>query len=71
MYAYIILFFKATRASFRVWNKASNFDGTALNSAPGPDGFGPPFYRAAWHTVKPEVMAFMNSSTMERCSWRG
>ena len=31
------------------------------NSAPGPDGFGPAFYRAAWHTVKPEVMAFMNS----------
>ena len=30
MYAYIILFFKASRASFRVWNKASNFDGTAL-----------------------------------------
>ena len=30
MYAYIILFFKASRASFRVWNKAPNFDGTAL-----------------------------------------
>ena len=30
MYAYIILFFKVSRASFRVWNKASNFDGTAL-----------------------------------------
>jgi len=30
-------------------------------SAPGPDGFGPSFYRAAWSTVKPEAMAFMNS----------
>ena len=30
-------------------------------SAPGPDGFGPSFYRAAWSTVKLEVMAFMNS----------
>lgn len=30
-------------------------------SAPGPDGFGPSFYRAAWHTVKPKLMAFMHS----------
>lgn len=31
------------------------------NSAPRPDGSGPAFYRAAWQTVKPEIMAFMNS----------
>lgn len=29
------------------------------NSAPGPDGFGPSFYRAAWGTVKHEVMALL------------
>jgi len=26
------------------------------NSAPGPDGFGPSFYKAAWQTVKPQLM---------------
>jgi len=30
-----------------------------LNSAPGPDGFGPAFYRAAWGTIKTQVMDFM------------
>lgn len=31
------------------------------NSAPGPDGFGPSFYRHAWHFVKPTVMKFLDS----------
>jgi len=30
-------------------------------SAPGPDGFGPSFYRAAWSQVKPQVMAFLHA----------
>jgi len=30
-------------------------------SAPGPDGFGPSFYRAAWNTVKPQVMQFLSA----------
>lgn len=30
-------------------------------SAPGPDGFGPSFYKSAWSTVCPEVRNFMNS----------
>lgn len=29
------------------------------NSAPGPDGFGPTFYRAAWASVKTRVMEFL------------
>lgn len=29
------------------------------NSAPGPNGFGPGFYRAAWDTVKAHIMDFM------------
>lgn len=29
------------------------------NSAPGPDGFGPGFYWAAWDTVKGQIMEFM------------
>ncbi|CAO2153322.1 unnamed protein product [Urochloa humidicola] len=29
------------------------------NSAPGPDGFGPSFYRASWATVEPAVMDFL------------
>ena len=28
-------------------------------SAPGPDGFGPSFYKAAWGTIKDEVMQFL------------
>jgi hypothetical protein len=28
-------------------------------SAPGPDGFGPGFYRSAWDMVKPTVMSFL------------
>jgi hypothetical protein len=32
-----------------------------LNSAPGPDGFGLAFYRAAWETVKVQVMNFMSA----------
>lgn len=30
------------------------------NSAPGPDGFSPSFYRAAWNTIKEEVLQFSN-----------
>jgi hypothetical protein len=26
------------------------------NSAPGPDGFGPSFYKAAWSSIKPQVL---------------
>lgn len=29
------------------------------NSAPGPDGFGPAFYKAAWQTVKVQLMDFL------------
>jgi len=31
------------------------------NSAPGPDGFGPSFFVAAWDTVKHQVMNFVNA----------
>ena len=31
------------------------------NSAPGPDGFGPGFYTAAWDTVEEKVMNFVNA----------
>ena len=30
-------------------------------SAPGPDGFGPSFYAAAWSTVEAEVMDFLHA----------
>jgi hypothetical protein len=30
-------------------------------SAPGPDGFGPSFYRSTWEFVKPAVMNFLDS----------
>ena len=30
------------------------------NSAPGPDGLGLGFYKAAWHTVEQDVMHFLN-----------
>ncbi|KAJ1275668.1 hypothetical protein BS78_05G153400 [Paspalum vaginatum] len=33
--------------------------GMDKNSAPGPDGFGPSFYNAAWQTIKEEVMALL------------
>lgn len=31
------------------------------SSAPGPDGFGPSFYRAAWSTVQPQIMEFLSA----------
>lgn len=31
------------------------------NSAPGPDGFGPGFYQAAWGTISSDVMLMMQS----------
>jgi len=31
------------------------------HSAPGPDGFGPSFYKAAWNTVQPQLMAFLDA----------
>jgi len=31
------------------------------SSAPGPDGFGPSFYRAAWSSIKSQVMAFLQA----------
>jgi hypothetical protein len=31
------------------------------SSAPGPDGFGPSFYSAAWQTVKEEVIGFLTA----------
>ena len=31
------------------------------NSAPGPDGFGPGFFSAAWDTVSPKVMKFVEA----------
>ncbi|CAN6162275.1 unnamed protein product [Urochloa humidicola] len=30
-------------------------------SAPGPDGFGPSFYKAAWNTIQPVVMHFLTA----------
>ena len=30
-------------------------------NAPGPDGFGPSFYRAAWGVIKQDVMMFMSA----------
>jgi hypothetical protein len=35
------------------------------NSAPGPDGFGPSFYLAAWSTVKHQILDFMNAFHFE------
>ena len=35
--------------------------GMNSNSAPGPDGFGPSFYKAAWPTVQDRVMAFLEA----------
>lgn len=32
-----------------------------INSAPGPDGFGPAWYVAAWSTIKDDVSAFLSS----------
>lgn len=31
------------------------------DSAPGPNGFGPGFYRAAWSTIKTRVMEFLSA----------
>jgi len=31
------------------------------NSSPGPDGFGPAFYRAYWQQTKSDLMSFLNS----------
>lgn len=31
------------------------------NSAPEPNGFGPSFYKAAWVTVRPQIMALLDS----------
>lgn len=31
------------------------------NSAPGPDGFGPAFFSAAWTTVRVQIMHFMEA----------
>ena len=30
-------------------------------SAPGPNGFGPSFYRVAWRHIKPQVIAFLSA----------
>ncbi|XP_072150114.1 uncharacterized protein [Setaria viridis] len=38
---------REARATVRAMNKSSS---------PGPDGFGPAFYTAAWHTVAPTVL---------------
>ena len=35
--------------------------GMNAHSAPGPDGFGPSFYKAAWSTVRPRLMALLES----------
>ena len=31
------------------------------NSAPGPDGLGPGFYKVAWLTVKSDIMTFLEA----------
>jgi mannosylglycoprotein endo-beta-mannosidase len=31
------------------------------SSAPGPDGFGPSFYRAAWGTIKPQILDLLHN----------
>lgn len=33
----------------------------SADSAPGPDGVGPSFYSAAWHTVKPALLRFLSA----------
>jgi hypothetical protein len=38
-----------------------------INSAPGPDGFGPAFFRAAWATTKGQIMDFLHAFP----SWGG
>lgn len=43
-------------------------------SAPGPDGVGPAFYKAAWATVSPAVMAFLHAFhagavDLQRINW--
>ena len=40
------------------WSAVRSMNG---GSAPGPDGFGPSFYRATWPTVKAQVMQFLAS----------
>lgn len=32
-----------------------------INSAPGPDGFGPAWYAAAWGEIKADIMAFLQA----------
>jgi hypothetical protein len=32
-----------------------------VNSAPGPDGFGPAWYAIAWSSIKADVLSFLNS----------
>lgn len=32
-----------------------------VNSAPGPDGIGPSFYKAAWGSVRGDVMSFLQA----------
>lgn len=35
-------------------------------SAPGPDGFGPSFYKAAWATIGADVMDFLQGFHAEQ-----
>ncbi|WVZ92388.1 hypothetical protein U9M48_038459 [Paspalum notatum var. saurae] len=35
--------------------------GMKHDSAPGPDGFGPAFYKASWQEVKPDIMQMLNA----------
>lgn len=50
---------------------ATAFLSANQNASPGPDGFGPGFYRRAWATVKPKIKAFMTSFSIEIPIYQG
>lgn len=50
----------ALAAEFSEAEAAAAVHHMRMDSAPGPDGFGPSFYKVAWPTVKPAIMAFLH-----------
>ncbi|CAN6206060.1 unnamed protein product [Urochloa humidicola] len=48
-------------APFTVQEALAAVRGMNHNSSPGPDGFGPGFYKAAWETVSPAVMGMADA----------
>jgi hypothetical protein len=51
----------ALAAPFEEKEVKSAIDGMNRASAPGPDGLGPSFYRAAWPTVKPTMLRLFSA----------